>query len=981
MYMSQKPQEHEKTESVSFKDTLNLPRTDFPIRPNAGIDDPTMIARWQDQDLYTKSFVHNKGNEQFILHDGPPYANGPIHLGHAYNKMLKDILAKFHRMSGKHVPVTPGWDCHGLPIELNVTREYPGLSGQALKKECRAYAQKWIDVQREDFKRLGVLMDWEHPYRTMDYSYEASIIRAFGVFVTKGYIAKKNKTVPWCSSCQTVLASAEIEYKDKKDPSIYVTFALTQESQSKLVHSLKGKKVSLLIWTTTPWTLPLNRAVLLKSDTQYAVFSVHDAYIIVAQALVEKVAAMLGVAGEVVATFNANDADGLYVQHPFIDSLQVPIILDQSVSLQDGTAVVHCAPGCGPDDYEIGIKQGLQIYSPIKENGTYTIGIEPKILQNMTIADGQSWVLKTLLANGSLLHKASITHSYPHCWRCHNSLIFRATQQWFCGLEHGNLRQRALEAIEKITFLPPKSRNYLKATVEGRLEWCLSRQRQWGVPIPALLCSRCKYPYCSPELIEKVAQGVAQHGIEYWDDVTLEQLGFNDVACQQCAHTEFVKETDILDVWFDSGVSHYAVLFDNPALGFPADAYIEGIDQHRGWFQSSLLTSLVLESESCTRMFLTHGFTVDDKGHKMSKSLGNVVSPHDLIAKLGTDGLRLWVASIDYSGDAIVSQALLTNVAEVYRKIRNTCRFLISNLYDFDHAKDGIAIDSMSLIDRYALEKLFQLNTKIRAAYAQSDFTAVSHALADYCTKELSSLYLDIIKDRLYVEKHNGVERRSAQTVCWYILDTLTKLIAPILSFTAEQLSDHYQLPKLTSVHLQTFNDLPDVWRYIAWKNREELPALDWYPYRGHIQETVDAIDRMNFIAERTQQWKLLFSIRDAVLKAIEQQRELGLIKHSLEARVTLQISLAKQQQDVVEDFYRDIGRNGQSVEQFFKEFFIVSQCSLVADSKTLPQSIIKDVLVLVEHAHGVKCPRCWQWDTTNHIHELCNRCQKVLSV
>jgi isoleucyl-tRNA synthetase len=495
------------------------------------------------------------------------------------------------------------------------------------------------------------------------------------------------------------------------------------------------------------------------------------------------------------------------------------------------------------------------------------------------------------------------------------------------------------------------------------------------------LCKNCDYGYTSQELIEFVAKGIEQHGIEYWDDVSIKDLPVANISCPQCSNLDFEKEEDILDVWFESGVSHYAVLYQNPELGFPADAYLEGIDQHRAWFQSSLLTSLVLEDQACTRSFISHGFTVDEKGYKMSKSLGNVVAPMDLIEKFGTDGLRLWASSIDYSSDAIVSPALLTNIAEVYRKIRNTCRFLLSNLYDFDAQKDKVAIAAMPLLDRYALETLFYLNIKIQASYANADSTAVFHSLADYCTKELSSFYLDIIKDRLYTEKANGHARRSAQTVCWYILDTLTKLIAPILSFTAEQLSDHYQKNKTESIHLQQFNELHDVWDYLRVQVKQELPALDWYPARGHIQETADAINALDFVAERAAQWKLIFNVRDAILKAIEIQREKGLIKHSLEARVMLFFALPEQQQTILNDFFADLEKSGQRKEAFFKELCIISQCEFVQSKGDLAETTLKGLFARVEHAQGIKCPRCWQWDVESDTRGLCSRCQQILNV
>lgn len=930
---------------VSFKDTLNLPKTDFPLRADAGINDPLMIKRWEKEDLYSKSFIHNEGKERFILHDGPPYSNGHIHLGHAYNKILKDIIGKFQRMSGKQVPIIPGWDCHGLPIEIKVSQEYPNAKPEELKKHCRAYAQKWIDIQREEFKQLGVLMDWNHPYTTMDFSYEAYVIRAFGEFIELDYIERKNKTVPWCPFDQTVLAMAEIEYQDRKDPSIYVLFPLEQKAVNAVLPQLKDQTVNLLVWTTTPWTLPLNRAVLLKSGAEYVVLDVNDTYILVAKALADKISTMLGVEKKIVAEGKADDFIAVKAQaiHPFVEELSVPLIVDDSVALDEGTAIVHCAPGCGPQDYEVAIKNNLEIFSPISPDGKYTVGIQPQDLEGMKVSDGQGWVINILKANDKLLHKTTITHPYPHCWRCHNPLIFRATKQWFCDLTKNDLKQRALNAIGTIISLPEKAANRLYATVEGRLEWCLSRQRVWGVPIPALLCKQCDYAYIGKELVDTVANQIAKHGIEYWDTITVAELLPKDFVCPVCKNDSFKKEMDILDVWFESGVSHYAVLEQRKDQGIPATMYAEGKDQHRAWFQSSLLTSLVLNDIAPMKMILTHGFTVDQHGHKMSKSLGNVVAPGQMIEKMGTDGLRLWVASVDYADDAVVSEVVMNNVAQVSRKIRNTCRFLLSNLYDFDIKKDAVPLEQLLLIDQYALQQLVDVQQCILKHYEQYNFTAIFHALADYCSVDLSAFYLDIIKDRLYVEKADGRERRSAQTACWYTVDALTKLMAPILSFTAEQVSDHYQKNKVASIHLQNFASL------------DALSVLD-------INE---------------EQWNQLKMMRSAVLKSIEELRADGIIKHSLEARVMLYAACPFDH--IIKQLTTDLKKNKQDSIEFFKEFLIVSQVELAHTADGLLPSELNGLFVAVERARGVKCPRCWQWHEDKHEHDLCGRCYKIV--
>lgn len=933
----------------SFKDTLNLPHTDFPMQAKAAVEDPAMIKRWIEEDLFSTSFHAHEGKEKYILHDGPPYANGNIHLGHAYNKILKDIIAKSRRMQGKHVPITPGWDCHGLPIEYRVSKDNPGLDPLELKKACRAFANHWIEIQKEEFKALGVLMDWSHPYLTMDYTYEANILRAFAQFVADGYIERKKKTVHWCATCQTVLAAAEIEFQERKDPSIYVAFPLEQRITDELWPALQGKPVNLLIWTTTPWTLPLNRAVLLRPKTEYVVLAINDGYYIVGKELADAVVKTLGVEKNIVQEFMSDDLFERRAQllHPFIDGLRVPVLLEPSVEVGEGTACVHCAPGCGPEDYETGVRNNLEIYSPLSVDGKYTNEIQPIELEGMSITDGQGWVIKQLTERGLLLYKGSIRHSYPHCWRCHQGLMFRATKQWFCNLSRGNLKQRVLEAIDGIQALPESSINRLRAMVEGRLEWCLSRQRVWGSPIVALLCKKCDYTYIAPGLIEKVADGVATQGIEYWDMVTAQELLPIGFVCPLCKSTDFKKETDILDVWFDSGVSHYAVLKQDPQLAFPADIYVEGSDQHRGWFQSSLLTAMVIEAQAPMRMILTHGFTVDDRGRKMSKSVGNVVAPAEIIKQLGTDGLRLWVASIDYAGDAVISGVLLDNVKEVFRKVRNTCRFLLSNLNDFSIETDAVAFDDMLPLDRYALAMVHELNKDVQQSYEKIALTAIFHKLADFCTVELSSLYLDMVKDRLYVEKKDGLERRSAQTACWHILDTITKLSAPILSFTAESVSDHYQKNKKQSIHLQEFVDKAVL---DNWLKGKETMFTDW---------------------------QLIKNLRDAVLKEIERLREQGLIKHSLEARVTLFLD-----EPVVEAMgaiIASLHAVNQDLASFLKEMLIVSQVEVALSSKGLNQTSYTGLYCLAEKALGDKCPRCWQWDQTAHVDRLCGRCQRVL--
>ncbi|MFA5999050.1 MAG: isoleucine--tRNA ligase [Candidatus Babeliales bacterium] len=955
----------DETKKNEYSGTLNLPRTDFPIRAQFSISDAIMLKRWNDEKLSEKTFTHNQGETKFILHDGPPYANGNIHLGHAYNKILKDIVTKFERMAGKHVPIIPGWDCHGLPIELKVTQEHKNLSRQELKTECRLYAQKWIDVQREEFKKLGVMMHWDTPYTTMSFSYEAAILRAFAEFVAQGFIQKKLKTVPWCASCQTVLANAEIEYAERKDPSIYVQFPFSQSISSKLFPETAGRQVSLLVWTTTPWTLPLNRAVVLRPKAEYALVEMSGKLVIIGKDLVEKVAAITGMTAQVLKTFAAEHLIGQKVSHPFIQDFQVPVIGDGFVSLEDGTACVHSAPGCGPEDYEVGIKNNLEIYSPLSPDGKYTTEIKPFELAGMPVVDGQIWVIKKLAELDLILFKQSIRHSYPHCWRCRNGLIFRATSQWFCDLTQHNLKQRALDAIKDLKMIPETGKNRFSATLEGRLEWCLSRQRTWGVPIPALNCTTCGHVFTSPELIETAALGVEKEGIEFWDKVSVQDLG--NYSCSSCLSISFQKEFDILDVWFESGVSHYAVLRNNPDQAYPADMYLEGKDQHRAWFQSSLLTSLVLEKIACMKEIVTHGFTVDQHGKKMSKSLGNVVTPGEIVDKVGTDGLRLWVASNDYDSDPIVSELLLKNVSEVYRKIRNTSRFLLSNLYDFDIKKDAILFENMFAIDQQALVRLHQFNQTVQNAYRDRKMTAAFHELGDYCAKDLSAFYLDIIKDRLYVEKANGVLRRSAQTVCYHILHTMTTVMAPILSMTAEQIFDEYKNSEQESIHLQDFADTQTLFEGVmrAYRSSEQ-------PYLRHAGDD-SASAQSEFMAA----WGQLSLLRSTILKALENLREQGVIKHSLDSALRLRISPDFSGYKDIEHFIRVL--SGQTPEAFFKEYCIVSQVEMVDKPDSSMLEVVPGVFLAASKAAGTKCNRCWQWSTDCSVEGLCGRCAAVL--
>jgi isoleucyl-tRNA synthetase len=980
--------ETEKSNKNLFQHTLNLPQTDFSLRANSATKEPEILQRWEQDNLYKKATIKNKGKKKFVLHDGPPYANGHLHIGHALTYILKDFACKAKRMAGYHAPLIPGWDCHGLPIEFKVTSEMgvelskSSVDRVEFKKRCREYAQKWIGIQREELKELGKLADYENAYLTMSKQYESDILRAFAIFVEKGHIERKEKTVPWCATCQTVLATAEIEYQDRKDPSVYVNFPLDSDMAKLIFPYLfeqnSNLKLGFLVWTTTPWTLPLNRAVVLNPKAKYVVIQGKEANqgLIVGKDLAGKICSMLKIEQIELCEFDSDVFVGKKVNHPFIAGLQIPVLIDAMVTTEDGTACLHCAPGCGPEDYLLGVRSSLEIFSPLGADGKYTYGIKPEELEGISVLDGQIWVIRKLAELGRLVHKESTTHSYPHCWRCHNGLMFRATKQWFCDLQKHDLVKKALLEIEKIKFVPGSGQKRLHATVASRTEWCLSRQKIWGTPIPAVLCDYCDTAFTSADFVRNVANKVAEYGIEYWDKVSLQELisdgllpkNFSCAKCLQKDLAKFHKEKDILDVWFDSGISHFAVLARDPEnLGVPADLYLEGSDQHRGWFQSSLLCSMVMNDYAPMNEILTHGYVVDEDKKKMSKSVGNVIAPQDIIKKYSRDILRLWVASADYEGDVVISEKLLGNVAEVYRKIRNTCRFLVSNLYDFDVAKDAIAFDKLQEIDKYAIAKLVEVDNAVRIAYDEYHFSAVVQLLNNYCINDLSALYLDIVKDRLYVEKTDGQARRSAQTALYNILDTLTRLLAPVLSFLAEEVSDFYQKDKQESIHLQAFvspvvsHNMPTAL----------LPGLDYTGVQSQVIPLFEGGANLN-------SWVFLEAMRDAVLKAIEGLREKGVVKHSLESKVMLFIDKHSEDGKILCDFIAELEKT-EDRNRFFKDWFIVSQVKFEHDAKHLEKTDLDWLSVKVEHADGVKCPRCWQWEQTSHAEQLCSRCSSVL--
>lgn len=948
----------EKENKNLFQATLNLPQTTFSIRALAAETEPKILQQWADEKIYEKSMIKKRG-KSFLLHDGPPYANGNIHLGTTLNKCLKDFVTKSKRMAGFDVPYVLGWDCHGMPIEYKLMKEMGLTQSSAItdrigfKKMCREYASNWIEVQKGEFKDLGVVADWTKPYKTMDPAYEASTLRAFATFIEEGYIERKGKTVPWCGTCETALAGAEIEYKDRKDPSCYILFALEDTAARKTFPFAFEKNneltINLLIWTTTPWTIPLNRAVVLHPEAVYVVLQgrTPNEGFVVAKALADVVCKTFDLPRIELAEFDSIVLKGKLMHHPLTPELKVPVILDGTVALTDGTACVHSAPGCGPEDYLMGIKNNLEIYSPLTSDGKYTSEINPAELAGTPIADGQWWVLKKLAELGRLMHKASITHSYPHCWRCRNGLMFRATDQWFCSLQKNDLVKQAVDATEATSFIPAWGKNRLQAFVQTRSEWCISRQRQWGVPIPAILC-QCGKATLTAGIVSGVADQVEKEGIEFWDRMTPPELGKLGIvpqgfACHACANTDlstFTMERDILDVWYDSGVSNYAVLRKDDRLHFPADLYLEGSDQHRGWFQSSLFCSLIVNKAPYAKTILTHGYVVDANKQKMSKSLGNVIAPQELIKKYSRDIVRLWAASSAYENDIVISDKLLENLAEVYRKIRNTCRFMLSNLYDFDITKDAVALSDLWAIDSYALDKLTHLDAEVRAEYDQYHFSAVMQLINNFCANDLSSEYLDILKDRLYCEGPTTVARRSAQTTMYMILDHLTHLMAPVLSFLAEEVAGHYLKNKTESIHLQLF------------------PSLS-----GALKQEAKAAT-----------WQAMSQLRAVVLKELEGLRQHGVIRQSMEAQVSLYLDINSEQGKAVHALLQTV-ESREGAGRFMCDWFIVSSVTIKRECGSLRATDAAWIFVEAAKADGEKCPRCWQWRVEHDERGLCGRC------
>ena len=924
---------------MDYRETLNLPRTEFPMRANLAQREPEILRRWAGMRLYEKLLEKNAGGRRFVLHDGPPYANGNIHIGHTLNKVLKDVIVKHRAMSGCFAPYVPGWDCHGLPIELEVEREMAGKGGRSkldIRERCRAYAERYVAVQRAEFERLGILGDWEHPYLTMDPSYEAEEVRVLGRCIARDLLYRGKKPVHWCPSCATALAEAEVEYADLISPSVYVAYPFV----APLPAPLAGlRDPAAAIWTTTPWTLPASLAVAVHPDHEYVAIECAGRTLVVAADRAAAVALALGAAETppALARCRGRDLEGSRCRHPWLPR-EVPVVLAEYVTLESGTGLVHTAPGHGQEDYETGLRYGLDVLAPVDARGRFTAEVPE--WTGLSVFDADPRIVEHLRTVGALLASERFVHSYPHCWRCKNPIVFRATEQWFIGMERGDLRRRALAEIERVRWIPPWGRERIANMIATRPDWCLSRQRDWGVPVVALYCERCAAPLVSEALCTHVAAIFEREGSDAWFQRPVADLVPPGTRCAACGGETFRREDDILDVWFDSGVSWRTVVERHPQLGH-ADVYLEGSDQHRGWFHSALLTGVAVEGKAPYDTVLTHGFTLDGAGRKMSKSLRNVIAPEEVIRRHGAELLRLWVAAEDYREDVRISEEILGQLVEAYRRIRNTARFLLANLYDFDPARDAVPHDRLPALERWVLHQTRGLAERCRAAYEAYEFHVIYHALNNFCSVDLSAFFLDVRKDRLYCERADGAERRATQTTLHAILDVLARLMAPILSFTAE-----------------------DVWAHAPGRERPESVFLAGLPVAPEVWHDPPLASR----------FERLLAVRSAVTKAIEEARQAGLVKQSLEASILLGTA------DGAGDGLAAL-LAAHAAE--LPDLFLVGAVVL-GDGAAVPESpVVPGLRVRVERAAGAKCARCWNTRAlgADPAHpEICARCATVVS-
>ncbi|MGE0519538.1 MAG: isoleucine--tRNA ligase [Candidatus Binatia bacterium] len=936
---------------MDYKHTLNLPKTDFPMRANLPTREPEILARWQADGLYERLLARTAGNERYVLHDGPPYANGNVHLGTALNKIIKDIIVRRQLMGGRHSPYVPGWDCHGMPIEHQVLRD---LGAQArslprleIRRRCRAFAEKYVGIQREQFKRLGVIGDWENPYLTMAPEYEAAIVRMFRRLVERGFIYRGLRPVQWCPVCSTALAEAEVEYTEHTSPSIYVRFpfigtpdeaaGLARESHDAeaLRTAAAEGALRVVIWTTTPWTLPANLAVCFNPTLDYVALDLGEETVIVAARLADAFLAATGLAANEGRRFavDLTSLDGRPAfRHPLFDRPS-HATFETHVTADAGTGCVHTAPGHGYEDFQVGQRYGLPTLTPVDAQGRFTAEAGP--YAGGHVFESNDRVVADLRAAGRLVHSEKLAHAYPHCWRCKNPLIFRATEQWFLRVDHAGLRETAIAEIDRVRWVPKWGHDRIRNMMQTRPDWCLSRQRAWGVPVPALKCNACGTHIADPSVIAHVEEVFRARGADAWYELPARELVRAGFRCT-CGGADFSLDEDILDVWFDSGCSHDAVLNER-GLGWPADLYVEAVDQHRGWFQVSLITAAATEGKAPYRSVLTHGLILDQHAKKMSKSLGNAIAPEDVIAKHGADILRLLFASVDFTADTSFSQNLITPLLESYRKLRNTCRFLLGNLSGFDPTRDRVPVAALPELDRWILHRAQQLVIRALAAYDEFAFHHVVQGMVNFCAVDLSALYLDVVKDRLYTSAPDSEARRAAQTTLHTLLDVLVRLMAPILPYTAHEVWSYVPSPVAPTVF------------------EAGLPTVD----DALVDEALAA------------RWERLLAARGVVTKALEEARKAGAIGHSLDARVQL----------VASDGLIPVltaARND------LPALFIVSQVELAAAlGEASHTATAPDLAVAVEHARGAKCSRCWNFSevvgTAADHPELCERCLPVV--
>ncbi len=930
-----------------YKKTLTLPETSFPMKANLTQREPETLRFWETADAYAAMINAGAERGTYVLHDGPPYANGNIHLGTALNKILKDMVVKSRNMQGFRAEYVPGWDCHGLPIELKVEHELgekkKELPPHAVRKRCRAYAEKYITIQRKEFKRLGVFGTWEDPYLSMKPEYEAATARELSNFMAAGSVMRSKKPVHWCCSCQTALAEAEVEYEDHTSPSVYVRFPLTDAAIRTVFPDADHTRTFVVIWTTTPWTLPDNMAVALHPEFDYALVAVNGGFYLLAEGLLEQCAKIFAWDNPVIAGRCKGAAlEGLVARHPFYDRPS-PLVLGDHVTLEAGTGCVHTAPGHGREDYDTGLKYGLEIYAPMDDGGRFLPSVE--FFAGLNVFEANPKVIEKLRETGGLLAESRITHSYPHCWRCKEPVIFRATTQWFISMDRNDLRAKTLQAIrDKVEWIPAWGEARIYSMIENRPDWCISRQRTWGVPIIALLCESCNEAWHDAAWAKVIAERFAKHptGCDYWFETDIADIAPEGLVCPSCGGRTWKKETDILDVWFDSGTSFAAVLEQRPECSFPADMYLEGSDQHRGWFHSSLLAAMGTRGVPPYRAVLTHGYVVDGEGKKMSKSIGNVIVPQEVIDKYGAEILRMWVASVDYREDIRISDEILSRQVDAYRRLRNTCRYILGNLGGFA-PEDAVAEKDMDPLDRFALDMACRAHARVQEAYSAFEFHKVFHTLHNLCSTDLSAFYLDILKDRLYASAPASRARRSAQTALSRILLLLVRDMAPVLSFTAEEVFQH--LPAALKPAVSTVFALRE----------KHTPTL--------------ALDEAGRAA-----WEALLAVRAEVSRAIEPLRKAGTIGHGLDCRVTLHCDAA-------------LRRTLEGLGTDLRAVFIVSQLAL-ADLAAAPDNAVKaaeveGLAVSVAKAGGEKCERCWiyseELNTDPVFSGTCPRCAAVL--